>query len=95
MFWICMNLFPTFHQRPLIPSVAAQRELDELGCDLQFAKRVLEEEHDCARSRRKRNIVEKCVTRNGKEIRVVAAYVEWRGRAFWRIIHVGKTGKHR
>jgi len=89
-----MDLYPKFNGKPLIPSIAAQRELDELGYDLWFAKEVLEEGHDCKLSERKKNIVERCVTRKGKEIRVVVALVEWENKEFWRIIHVGKTGKH-
>ena len=89
-----MDLYPIFQGNPLIPSVAAQRELDGLGYDLWFVKEVLEKGHDCAVSKRKPNIIEKCVTRKGKEIRVVVALVGWEGKAFWRIIHVGKTGEH-
>ncbi len=89
-----MNLYPMFQGKPIIPSIAAQRELDELEHDLWLVKEVLEEGHDCAGSRRKPNIIERCTTRKGKEIRVVVALVEWEDKAFWRVIHVGKTGKH-
>ncbi len=89
-----MDSYPEFKGRPLIPSAAAQRELDELGYDLRFVKHVLEEGHDCAASRRRANIIERCVARKGKEIRVVAALVKWEDKAFWRVIHVGKTGRH-
>lgn len=90
-----MQLYPLYKQKPLIPSATAQHELDELGKDLWFVKEVLERGYDCAVSKRKPNIVEKCVYRKGKEFRVVAALVAWKDKAFWRIIHVGKTGKHR
>lgn len=88
-------LYPLYKQKPLIPSVSAQRELDELGMDLWFAKEVLEHGYDCAVSRRKPNVIEKCIYRKRREFRIVAALVEWEDKAFWRIIHVGKTGRHK
>ncbi|MBI3413135.1 MAG: hypothetical protein HY051_03580 [Candidatus Aenigmarchaeota archaeon] len=88
------HIYPLYKGKPLIPSVAAQREIDQLCADLWLVKRVLEEGHDCARSRRKTNIVEKCLIRKGKEIRAVVALVEWEDKGFWRVVHVGSTGRH-
>lgn len=63
--------------------------------DLWLVKEILEKGYDCAKSKRKVNVLEKCVQRKGKEIRVVAALVEWNDKSFWRLVHVGKTGKHK
>lgn len=89
-----MNNYPLFEGKPLIPTKDAQREMDETGIDLWGAKEILEKGYDCSESRRARNVVEKCVYKKNREIKVVAALVKWQGGAFWRIIHAGKTGGH-
>lgn len=88
-------LYPLYRQKPIIPSLSAQEELDKIGADLWLVKEVLERGYDCAASRRKPNIVEKCIRKKDKEIRVVAVLVKWKDKSFWRVIHVGKTGRHR
>jgi hypothetical protein len=88
-------LYPLYESKPLIPSKSAQYEMDKFRLDLWFVKRVLEEGFDCAVGRRKQNIIERCIRRKGKIIKVVVAKVEWEDKAFWRIIHVGQTTQHR
>lgn len=89
-----MYEYPLFEGNPLIPTKDAQREMDENGLNLWQVKEVLEQGYDCSRSKRAKNIIERCRYRKNKEIRVVAALVEWKEGIFWRIIHVGKTGGH-
>ena len=86
--------YPLFQDKPLIPTKDAQREMDETGVDLWRIKEILEQGYDCSKSKRAKNIIERCLFRKNKEIRVVAALVEWKEGEFWRIIHVGKTGGH-
>ncbi len=90
-----MYSYPLFEERPLIPTKDAQREMDEIGISLWKAKEVLEQGYDCSASKRAANIIEKCIYRKNKEVRVVAALVEWKiegqTESFWRIIHVGST----
>lgn len=89
------SIYPHFRGNPIIPSHAAQAELDKLGMDLSAVMDILENGYDCAASRRKANIIERCKMRKGKELRVVLALIEWEDKSFWRLIHVGKTGGHR
>ena len=86
--------YPLFEERPLIPTKDAQKEMDEIGVDLWRIKETLERGYDCSKSKRAKNVVERCLFRKNKEIRVVAALVEFNEGEFWRIIHVGKTGGH-
>ncbi|MBS3050708.1 MAG: hypothetical protein J4400_00980 [Candidatus Aenigmarchaeota archaeon] len=86
--------YPLFQEKPLIPTRDAQHEMDELSLDLWRVKEILEQGYDCSGSKRSKNIIEKCLFRKNKEMRVVAALVEFNQGEFWRIIHVGKTGGH-
>ncbi|HLC54575.1 MAG TPA: hypothetical protein VJK07_03015 [Candidatus Nanoarchaeia archaeon] len=70
------------------------KEMDEIGVDLWRIKETLERGYDCSKSKRAKNVVERCLFRKNKEIRVVATLVEFNEGEFWRIIHVGKTGGH-
>lgn len=89
-----MYNYPLFQEKPLIPTKNAQREMDEIGIDLWRLKEVLEQGYDCSNSTRASNIIERCLYKKNKEIRAVAALIEWKDGEFWRIIHVGKTGGH-
>lgn len=89
-----MYAYPMFEDRPIIPTKGAQIEMDEIGLDLWRVKEILERGYDCPRSKRAKNIIERCIYRKNKEIRAVAALVKWKEGEFWRIVHVGKTGGH-
>ncbi len=78
----------------MIPTKEAQQEMDEMGINLWDAKEILENGYECSGSRRAKNIIERCMLKKNKEIRIVAALVEWKEGTFWRIIHAGKTGGH-
>ena len=70
-----MYEYPLFKDRRLIPTKDAQREMDEFGLDLWRAKEILEQGYDCSSSKRAENIIEKCLYRKNKEVRVVAVLV--------------------
>jgi len=86
--------FPFYEEKPLIPTKDAQNEMDDIGLDLWQIKEIIEKGYECSRSQRAKNIVERCIFKRGKEVRVVVALVEWKQGSFWRIIHVGKTSGH-
>lgn len=78
------------------PTLAATRELIKHCCDISDVKEILEEGYDCAASRRKQNIIERCIRKGTKEYKVVIAkaevtYPDGFRETVWRLIHVGKT----
>jgi len=87
------RVYPEYKGKPIIPSKHVQRELDDSDMNLWDVKQVLAFGYDCSRSRRKENILERCVERDNKVLRVVVALVEWEEDAFWRLIHVGKSNR--
>lgn len=66
-------------------------ELEKFGLDFFDVKEVLENGFDCARSKRKEEIVEKCIRRGKKKILkvVVEKMTSCSGKEYWRIRHVG------
>ncbi len=77
------------------PTLSASRELMKEGNDLTDVLEILEEGYDCSASRRKSNIIEKCLRKGDKEYKAVIAetevtypdnYIE----KVWRLIHFGK-----
>lgn len=89
------SIFPTYEGKPIIPSIHSQRELDDLGLDLWSIKEVLEIGYDCQKGKRAENIIERCIEKSNKTLRVVVALVDFNsGKSFWRLIHVGKSSKH-
>ena len=85
-------IIPRWRGLPVMPARAAIRELDRLHFRIQDAIEVLEEGYDCSRSKRKKNIVEKCVKRRGKTIKIVVAqsFNQSLNTDCWVIIHAGK-----
>lgn len=78
------------------PALSAARELLKHDMDLADAVEVLNSGYECGPSKRKPNIIEKCMRRGGKEFKAVAAKVSVRYpdgyyEELWRLIHVGKT----
>lgn len=84
------------------PTLSASRELMKEGKDLYDVLEILEEGYNCSASKRKANIIEKCLKRGNKEYKAVITetevtypdnYIE----KVWRLIHFGKTSykKHR
>lgn len=73
---------------------AASRELVHHGYSLYDVKRILEEGYDCSRSRRKVNILEKCIRQGRKEVKAVVAlitvpYSDGYTDTLWKLIHFG------
>ena len=92
---ISKTLYPRYKNLPIIPSKHAQEEMDNLGISLHSVQMVLTRGFDCYRSKRKPNIIERCLLYKDKILKVVVALVEWQDNAFWRMIHVGKISKHK
>ena len=77
------------------PTLSASRELMKEGRDLNDVLEILEEGYECSASKRKFNIVEKCLKRGNKEYKAViaetdATYQDNYTEKVWRLIHFGK-----
>ena len=57
----------------LVSSASAYRELEDLALDLNDVKEIAVNGFDCAISKRKRGVLEKCLRRENRVIRVVLA----------------------
>lgn len=72
---------------------SAFMELAKLDMDFFDVKAVLEHGFDCARSRRKKDIEERCVRKGRKVLKVVVELKENEiGERYWRIRHAGMFG---
>ncbi len=92
---ISETVYPRYKNLPIIPSSHAQEEIDNLGVTLDSVKFILEYGFDCFHSKRKANILERCILHKGKTLKVVVALVEWKNETFWRLVHVGKISRHK
>jgi hypothetical protein len=75
-------------------TLAATRELMIGAMDLSDVADILENGYDCGTGKRKEEIVERCVRKENKVTKVVAArttvrYPDGFQETVWRIIHVG------
>ncbi len=78
---------PVYMSRPALAfSISAKLPLNEILV-------IMEDGIDCARSRRKRGIIERCATYGGKWIKVVAQHTVHRkyGEECWLILHLDET----
>ena len=78
------------------PTLSATLELLKHDKDLTGVLEILEEGYNCGASKRKPNIIEKCVRKDNKEFKAVVAKVTARypddyKEGVWRLIHFGKT----
>lgn len=78
------------------PTLSASRELAEHGKDLYDVLEILDKGYDCARSRRKKDIIERCCRKGSKEYKAVLAetevtYSDGYVERVLRLIHFGKT----
>jgi hypothetical protein len=85
----------TYKDMRIEPTLSASRELVREGKDLYDVLKILEEGYDCSSSKRKENIIERCVRKGNKEYKVVLAqtevtYPDGYTEKVWRLIHVGK-----
>ncbi len=85
-----MNDFYKFRGIPIKPVTReGYKEMESLGFGFSDALAVLEEGYNCGGKRRK-DILERCTTRNGKTIKVVVEkIISKSGIPYWRIRHVG------
>jgi len=77
------------------PTLSATNELLKEKLDLYDVVEVLNKGYDCARSKRKKNIIERCTDRKNKTIKVVvirtiSRYPDGFQEEVWRLIHVGR-----
>jgi hypothetical protein len=61
------SVYPLYQGKPIIPSRAAQMEMDRLRMDLWQVKEILEAGRDCSASKRKPGIIERCIRKRDKE----------------------------
>ena len=94
---------PTYQGLPIIivqTRRGQKNALDELtyyGMDLFDVQEILNEGYDCSRSRRRKGVLERCIDRGNKTIKVVAqkGFIEIDGKDCWELIHVGRFTKRR
>ncbi len=76
------------------PTLAGTKELLKHDKDLMDVLEILKEGYECGASKRKENIIEKCIRRNNKEHKAVVAkttvkYPDVYEEEVWRLIHFG------
>ncbi len=94
-------LYPEFQGLPVLPSKSVRSELQSLCLDLYNVVEILELGYDCAASKRKEGIIERCIDVKRKTIKAVV------DKSFnyslqtevwvivWVIVHVGIFSKRR
>ena len=88
-----MDIYPTYQERPIVPTKSAYHELADLLLNLFDVLDVLENGYDCSRSKRKKGKIERCLQLNNKVTRVVVAEGQfvypdgWIENVYW-LIHV-------
>ena len=96
-------MYPTYEGLPII-TVQTRKgqknvvdELVEHGMDLDDVADVLNEGYNCSRSKRRKGVLEKCIDKGNKTIKVVVqrGNIELDGQDCWELIHVGKFGRVR
>lgn len=88
-------IFPLYEGLPLVPSRSVANELYNCNLMLRDVLDILEQGYDCAKSKRKKGTIERCLDRKKKTMRVVIvrAYNYSLDSEVWVIIHVGITSK--
>ncbi|MBI4162804.1 MAG: hypothetical protein HY513_03910 [Candidatus Aenigmarchaeota archaeon] len=76
------------------PTLAGTRELLKHDKDLTDVLEILNEGYECSASKRKENIIERCIRRNEKEFKVVVGktkvkFQDGYEEDVWRLIHFG------
>jgi len=85
----------TYNGKRIEPTLSASRELAKECKDLYDVLKILEEGYDCSASKRKTDIIERCLKRREKEYKVVLAetevtYPDGYTENVLRLIHFGK-----
>ena len=86
----------TYKGMRIEPTLSASRELVREGKDLYDVLEILQEGYDCSKSKRKKNIIERCSKKGDKEFRVElaeteATYADGYVEKVLRLIHFGKS----
>lgn len=86
----------TFNDMRIEPTLSASRELVREGKDLHDVLSILEDGYDCSRSKRSKEIIEKCLRKGSKEYKAVLAeteviYPDGYIEKVLRLIHFGKS----
>lgn len=81
-------------------SLSATRELMKYNKDLTDVVEILESGYDCSVSKRAKNIVERCLKKDNKEMKAVVAkvyvkYPDGYKEEVWRLVHFGIIGRKR
>lgn len=81
------ELYPCYEGKPVIPDYKSGvlSELEEEGLNLDDVVEILETGFDCSASKRDRAILERCVQRKNRIIKVVVE----EGEEYWGLRHVG------
>jgi hypothetical protein len=95
--------YPSYKGLPIITVQTRRGQknvLDELlkhEMDLDDVAEILNNGYDCSRSRRRAGVVEKCLERGNKTIKVVVqkGTISLDDKECWELIHVGKFSRRR
>lgn len=77
--------------KPIMPTKEAMDELDFHSIDMYEAVEILESGFNCSRSRRCKDVIERCTRKGRKVLKIVA--VDKGG--YFKIIHAGKFSSKR
>jgi hypothetical protein len=88
-------IYPLYEGLPLVPSRSVANELYNYDLMFRDILDILEHGYDCAKSKRKKGTIERCLDRKKKTMRVVIvrAYNYSIDSEAWVIIHVGVISK--
>ena len=83
---ISMNIFPRYQNKDIRPTKESSEELVHLNKGLWTVLEILESGYDCSTSKRKKEIIEKCLTKGNDVHKAVVADCG----EYWLLIHFGK-----
>lgn len=81
-----MNIFPRYQNKEIKATKNAAEELWQYNKDLLDVLEILEDGYDCSTSKRKKNILEKCIQKGNDVFKAVVADCE----DYFLLIHFGK-----
>ena len=90
-------MIPSFKGFQIIPSRAASDEMVKYGLLMEDIIKILNEGYNCPGSKRKENIIERCIDKKGKTLKVVISKVYYYSLSeeVWILTHVGMITKRR
>lgn len=81
-----MNTFPRYQNKEIKATKNASEEMWHFKKDLWDVLKILEEGYDCSRSKRKANILEKCIKKGNDIFKAVVVDCD----DYFLLIHFGK-----